>query len=96
MRAIADEIPALDTPADILLLLGQDILQVHKVGKQYNRPHNAMFAQKHDLGWIIVGDICLSGAHPKGGNTFKTRFMENGHPSYMCPFELVRIKADFS
>lgn len=54
MRAMADQIPALDDAADILLMLGRDILQVHKVRLQYNGPDNAPFAQKHDLGWVIV------------------------------------------
>ncbi|XP_042611086.1 uncharacterized protein LOC109074690 [Cyprinus carpio] len=63
MRAMVDQIPALDDAADILLLLGRDILQVHKVRRQFNGPDNAPFAQKHDLGWVIVGDVCLGGAH---------------------------------
>lgn len=98
MRAMADQIPALDEAADILLLLGRDILQVHKVHPQYNGPDNAPFAQKHNLGWVIVGDVCLGGAHtPTEVNTFITCIMDNGRPSYMRPCEnLVKIKEDFS
>jgi len=98
MRAMADQIPALDDTAEILLLLGRDILQVHKVCRQYNGPVNAPFAQKHDLGWVIVGDICLGGAHtPTEVNAFKTCIMDNGRSSYMRPCEnLVKIKEDFS
>ena len=98
MRAIAHEIPALDSSADILLLLGRDIVQVHKVRHQFNGPHNAPFAQKHDLGWVIVGDICLNGAHtPDEVNAFKTCFMENGRPSYLSLCDnLFKVKEDFS
>jgi len=98
MRAMADQIPALDDTAEILLLLGRDILQVHKVRRQYNGPVNAPFAQKHDLGWVIVGDVCLGGAHtPTEVNAFKTCIMDNGRLSYMRPCEnLVKIKEDFS
>ncbi|XP_076861369.1 uncharacterized protein LOC143514271 [Brachyhypopomus gauderio] len=98
MQRIADRIPALDDSAEIWLLLGRDILQVHKVRQQHNGPPSAPFAQKHDLGWVIVGDVCLSGAHsPKTVNTFKTCFMENGRPSCMNPcLNVVKVKEDLS
>ena len=98
MQGIADRIPALDDSAEIWLLLGRDILQVHKVRQQYNGPPRAPFAQKHDLGWVIVGDVCLSGAHsPRTVNTFKTCFMENGRPSCMDPcLNVVKVKEDLS
>lgn len=59
LRAIADHIPPLDDTAQILLLLGRDILRVHKVRQQRNGPHNAPYAQRLDLGWVIVGDVCI-------------------------------------
>lgn len=42
---VADKIPGFDPGAAILLLLGRDILRVHKVREQYNGPHNAPYAQ---------------------------------------------------
>ena len=88
MRAIANELPALDDNADILLLLGRDILQVHKVRKQFNGPYDAPYAQKLDLGWVIVGDVCLGGAHKKKEvSTLKTCILENGRPSHLTPCE---------
>ena len=86
LRKIAHEIPPLDPQADILLLLGRDILRVHKVRKQINGPHSAPFAQKLDLGWVVVGDVCLKGAHrPSEVSTLKTTILENGRPSYFQP-----------
>ncbi len=41
LRGIADEIPALDPDADILLLLGRDFIRVHKVRQQINGPHKS-------------------------------------------------------
>ncbi|KAK3507778.1 hypothetical protein QTP70_000334 [Hemibagrus guttatus] len=49
--------------AQILLLLGRDILQVHKVREQRNGPNNAPYAQRLDLGWVVVGDVCLGSVH---------------------------------
>lgn len=41
-----------------MLLLSRDIIRVHKVWK-LNGPHDVPYAQKLDLGWVIVGDVCL-------------------------------------
>lgn len=63
LKALSHKIHAIDSNAQILLLLGRDILSLHKVREQCNGPHNAPFAQRLDLGWVIVGDVCLNGAH---------------------------------
>ena len=63
LKPIAHEIPQLDSNAKILLLLGRDILRVHKVRRQISGPHEAAYAQKLDLGWVIVGDVCLGSTH---------------------------------
>lgn len=51
LKSIAQEIPELDEEAQILLLLGRDILRAHKVRKWVNGPHDAPFALNLDLGW---------------------------------------------
>ncbi|XP_034076932.1 uncharacterized protein LOC117549272 [Gymnodraco acuticeps] len=97
LRKMADEIPSLDPQAEILLLLGRDILRVHKIRKQINGPHNAPFAQKLDLGWVVIGDVCLGGAHkPSVVSTLKTAILENGRPSYLQPCgSQVQVKERF-
>ncbi|KAL4008122.1 hypothetical protein ACER0C_001974 [Sarotherodon galilaeus] len=67
---IAAQIPPLDPEADILLLLGRDVIQAHK---------------HLDLGWVIVGDVCLSGAHRPTVNSYKTNILDNGRPSFLSP-----------
>ncbi|KAI4892131.1 hypothetical protein NFI96_008825, partial [Prochilodus magdalenae] len=98
LRDIAADIPALDPQADILLLLGRDVIQAHKVLDQRNGPPNAPFAQRLALGWVIVGDICLDGAHkPAQINVFKTNIMDNGRPSYLFPCQNnFQVKENFS
>lgn len=98
MRSITDQIPPVDPDAQILLLLGRDILRVHKVRRQFNGPHNAPYAQKLDLGWVIIGDVCLGSAHkPNEVSTLKTCVLENGRPSYLTPCEsFVRVKENYS
>lgn len=86
LRPIADKIPPLDSRAPILMLLGRDILSLHKVREQRNGPHNSPYAQRLDLGWVIVGELCLSGAHmTEGVNVYKTHVLQNGRPSFLKP-----------
>lgn len=82
---VASQIPPLDSSAKILLLLGRDIIRAHKVRSQVNGPHEAPYAQKLDLGWVIVGNVCLSGAHKPTVNSYKTNVLENGRPSFLTP-----------
>ncbi len=67
----------------ILLLLGRDILSVHKVREQYNGPGNTPYAQRLDLGWVIVGEVCMGGVHKyEIANVFRTNILQNGHTSF--------------
>eukprot|EP00064_Thunnus_orientalis_P019268 superscaffoldBa00004744_g19384 len=87
LKSIAPEIPELDEKAQILLLQGHDILRVHKVRKRVNGPHNAPFAFKLDLGWVLVGDVCLGSSHMPRVQCFKTSVLEDGRPSIFTPCE---------
>ena len=75
LKAVAGHIPELDPDAQILLLLGRDIIRVHKVREQVNGPHSAPFAQRLDLGWVVVGEVCLGNAHKPSINTSRTTFL---------------------
>lgn len=87
LQAIASHIPELDLEAPILLLLGRDIIRIHKVRKQINGPHNAPYAQLLDLGWVVVGNVCIGKVHKPDNsvNTFFTNTHENGRPSLFKP-----------
>lgn len=85
LRHIASHIPKLDPDAQMMILLGRDIIRVHKVREQVNGPHTAPFAQRLDLGWVIVGEVCLDNAHKPTVNTFRTHILQNGRPSFLTP-----------
>lgn len=85
LRSVASKIPKLDPNAQILLLLGRDIIRVHKVRQQINGPHDAPFAQRLDLGWVVVGEVCLGNAHIPSVSTFRTNILENGRTTYLSP-----------
>ncbi len=60
LKHIAPFIPGLDPDAQMMILLGRDMIRVHKVRHQVNGPHDSPFAQRLDLGWVIVGEVCIN------------------------------------
>lgn len=77
LKDIVGQIPAPDSSADILILLGR---VRHKVRQHYKSPHNAPYAQCLDLGWIIIGEVCLGKAHkPSRVDVYWTSMLGNGH-----------------
>ncbi|CAC5400192.1 unnamed protein product [Mytilus coruscus] len=85
LASIAQFIPPLDAEAKIILI-GRDLMQAHhvldqKIGKPYQP-----YAQRLKLGWIIVGESCLDGAHvPKDASVLKTFIHVNGKSSVLEP-----------
>lgn len=85
LTLVAPYIPELDPEVQILILLGRDLIRVRKVRQKTNGPHNAPFAQCLDLGWVIVGDVCIDKAHKPTVSVFKTHVLQNGRPSLLTP-----------
>ncbi|XP_073405860.1 uncharacterized protein [Dendrobates tinctorius] len=86
LKGIANKIPALNNSADILILLGRDILRLHKVRQQINGPHDAPFAQRFDLGWVIIGDVCIHKMkRPNNISSYKTHILPNGRSTHFQP-----------
>lgn len=98
LRSVARFIPDIDPQAPIMLLLGRDIIRVHKVREQVNGSHNLPYAQKLDLGWVIVGNVCLGKVHrPLTISTFHTNTIELQRPTLFdaCP-NVFHVKEKFS
>lgn len=86
LTAVSDKIPPLDPSASILLLLGRDVLSVHKVHEQRNGPLNTPYTQRLDLGWVIVREVCLNVTHHQSSvNAYKTNILPNGRTSFFSP-----------
>lgn len=98
LKSVAHLIPDIDPQASIMLLLGRDIIRVHKVRKQVNGSHNQPYAQKLFLGWVIVGNVCLGSVHkPLTVNTFYTNTTELERPTLFdpCP-NMFHVKENYS
>ncbi|KAK3105444.1 hypothetical protein FSP39_025380 [Pinctada imbricata] len=88
MSDISPFIPEKDQSADILLLIGRDVIQAHHVLDQRMGPDNSPFAQKLHLGWTIIGEVCLKGTHrPKDITVRKTHLLSNGRNTLLEPCE---------
>lgn len=83
LKNVSHLIPELNPNAHILMLLGRDIIRVHKVHKQISGPKDA---RKLDLGLVIVGNVCLGGVHQATTvNAFYTNTTERGRPTLFQP-----------
>ena len=79
---IAEMFPEPHPEATILLLIGRDVPQLLKVRESRNGPPDAPWAQHMDLGWVIIGDVCLDGVHnPERVEVYCTYILDNGRPS---------------
>lgn len=86
LKPVAKFIPKLDSNAQILLLLGIDLIRPHKARQQISGPHNYSFSQRLDLGWVLIGEVCYGNAHKSNVNSFSTNVLKkNGRPSFLTP-----------
>ncbi|XP_052819918.1 uncharacterized protein LOC128245732 [Mya arenaria] len=85
LKGIASKIPPLDEKAEILLLIGRDLIAAHHVHEQITSPKNEPFAQRLGLGWVIVGQVCLGQIHQDKVNCMKTYLLPNGRESLFPP-----------
>ena len=86
LNDIAHFIPPVDENANILLLLGRDIIMAHQVLDHRIGPGNSPYGQKLNLGWVIIGDVCLGKTHREQTvNVKKTFVMNNGQHSIFPP-----------
>jgi hypothetical protein len=86
LHDIARFIPPLHHDADIILLLGRDIIEAHHVLDQRIGVGNQPYGQKLRLGWTIIGETCLGKTHaPAVINTCKTHLLGSGRVSLFPP-----------
>ena len=81
LHQIADQIPEVQSSVDILLLIGRDVPPLHKVRESRNGRGNSPWAQRLDLGWLILGNACLDGyTNPTTIPPLRPTFCRTGDP----------------
>ena len=85
LRDIVDFIPPLDEEAEILLLIGRDVIEAHYVHDQ-RIGETSPYAQRLSLGWVVIGESCLNKVHaPETIVVNKTNLLRDGRVSIMDP-----------
>ena len=81
LKDIAQFIPPLNPCAAVSLLIGRDLLSVHHIMDQRIGLPREPFAQKVNLGWVIIGESCLGGhsKRPKA-SVMKTCLQSGSNP----------------
>ncbi|XP_026042220.1 uncharacterized protein LOC113033090 [Astatotilapia calliptera] len=86
LKPVAHLIPEFEPDVPIMLLLGRDVIRLHNVHKYINGPPDAPYAQKLELGWVIVGNVCLGRVlKPRSVNTYFTNALEQSRPTIFEP-----------
>ncbi|XP_056017069.1 uncharacterized protein LOC125663253 [Ostrea edulis] len=79
---------SVDENCQILLLLGRDVLYVHRILDQRVGHPDAPIGLRSPLGWTVVGDVCLGSQHCSNNvNVYKTFVLSNERPSLLQPCE---------
>lgn len=86
LRDIASLIPPIHENAQILLLLGRDIISVHHVQDQCIGGADSSNGRKLNLGWVVIVESCIWRSHKSDlVNVNKTFIIYDGQPSYHPP-----------
>ena len=85
LQDIASSIPEIDEEADILLLIGRDMIDAHHIIEQRTGPVGSPFAQRLGLGWVVIGEVCLGRVHQPDLVTCNKTFLIGENRASVCP-----------
>ena len=85
LQDIASSIPEIDEEADILLLIGRDVIDAHHIIEQRTGPVGSPFAQRLGLGWVVIGEVCLGRVHQPDLVTCNKTFLIGENRASVCP-----------
>ncbi|XP_021353411.1 uncharacterized protein LOC110450280 [Mizuhopecten yessoensis] len=82
LQDLVNDIPPLDESAPILMLIGRDLIDAHRILDQRLGPRGCPIAQRLGLGWVIVGEICSSSVcKTETVNVNRTKILNTGRPT---------------
>ncbi|XP_052218042.1 uncharacterized protein LOC127835646 [Dreissena polymorpha] len=87
LRDIANLIHPIDHRAEIMLLIGRDLIDAHHVLEQRIGPVHTPYAQRLKLGYVVVGECCLGQIHKSTSVNVNKTFVANGRTTILTPCE---------
>lgn len=86
LTTIAKYLPEIDDFVQIMLSIGRDLSEAHHDLEQFTGPCHSPYAQRLLLGWVVVGEACLSQFHrPDTVIVNRTYMLRNGRSSIYKP-----------
>lgn len=82
--------------AEICILIGRDLIDVHHVLDQRFGPKGSPYAQKLPLGWVVIGEVCVCTHKPNVITVNKTHLWPSGRESNFEPCPNVKIVQEHS
>ena len=84
LQDIASYIPEINEEADILLLIGRDMIDAHHVIDQRIGPPGSPYAQHLGLGWVVIGEVCLGKVHQPESVTCNKTYLIGENRASVC------------
>lgn len=86
LKDLAGFIPPIDENCEILLLIGRNVPLSHHILDQRLGSQNAPYAQKLNLGWVVIGETCVDRQHVSSDVDVKRTFiLPDGRPTTIQP-----------
>lgn len=85
LHDIASQIPDIYIEADILLLIGRDLIDAHLVLEQDIGSPGSPFAQRVGLGWVVIGEVCLGKVHQPDLVMVNKTYLVDKDRASVCP-----------
>ena len=85
LRGMAEIMLKICDDVDILFLVRRDAPPLQKIHESRNGSKKVPYAQCLDLGWVIIGNACLDGAHKPELSYHNRHILKNGRPSILTP-----------
>ena len=70
---LAEIMPKIDPHAEMGLLIGRDKPQLQKVHETINGPPDGPWAELLEIGWVVMGDMCLDSQPNREASVFKSQ-----------------------
>ena len=92
LAPVAKIMPEIEPDAEMGLLIGRDIPQLHKVLDTINGPPDSPWGESLEIGWVVMGDMCLDPQPQYGAHVLKTHVNQSLSPSFKKCKHVIKVE----